>query len=493
MVDIATLAIAVDSTRLRQGTRDLDRMGDQATATGAQVARSAAQMTNGFNTTARAAQGMGGAGLRNTMMQLSQVAQQASATGRPLQALAIQLPDLTLAFGPLGIALGAAAGAFLPFIANALRAEDVTGDLIAELTQMPGGLSAMRASIAELSDLQDAYTQAIHASGGASTGLAARVVANSRTEFEARREVLEVEMQLLRIRGEEQRMQLQNLQDQQRMQIGNRMEQIELFRGQERDGYWSPIGAPNMGLGTELHGSAVDRMHVLAMQRLRAELSLTELALEEADAALEASFLGPGEAGDLPGTGGGRARAAQLADEVEQLTEAMEFLEAQQQTMQDGFLDAIVAGEDLTEVFQRLAATIARAALEAALFGDGPLAGPQMGGGLLGPLFSSIFGGFRAGGGPVSSGHAYMVGENGPELFAPHAPGTVVPDVGGNSGPGVTVNVINNSGEQVETRESRGPDGQRLIEVAVGRAIASGRFDRALGSRYGSKPQGTRR
>jgi phage-related minor tail protein len=50
-----------------------------------------------------------------------------------------------------------------------------------------------------------------------------------------------------------------------------------------------------------------------------------------------------------------------------------------------------------------------------------------------------------ADGGPVSAGSSYVVGEQGPELFVPHASGTIVPNnkMGGGSGSGsgsVTVN-----------------------------------------------------
>ncbi len=42
-------------------------------------------------------------------------------------------------------------------------------------------------------------------------------------------------------------------------------------------------------------------------------------------------------------------------------------------------------------------------------------------------LFSSFFGGARAGGGYTNAGKAYLVGEKGPELFMPNTSGTVVP------------------------------------------------------------------
>lgn len=47
------------------------------------------------------------------------------------------------------------------------------------------------------------------------------------------------------------------------------------------------------------------------------------------------------------------------------------------------------------------------------------------GGGFLGRLF----GGFRASGGPVQSGRAYVVGERGPELFAPGQSGRIIPRI----------------------------------------------------------------
>lgn len=41
---------------------------------------------------------------------------------------------------------------------------------------------------------------------------------------------------------------------------------------------------------------------------------------------------------------------------------------------------------------------------------------------------SGLFGGARAGGGPVASGMTYLVGENGPELFTPGASGQITPN-----------------------------------------------------------------
>ena len=53
------------------------------------------------------------------------------------------------------------------------------------------------------------------------------------------------------------------------------------------------------------------------------------------------------------------------------------------------------------------------------------------GGGFLGAsvsILSKLFGGFRADGGDVDPGHAYMVGERGPEIWTPPSSGSIIPN-----------------------------------------------------------------
>jgi hypothetical protein len=59
----------------------------------------------------------------------------------------------------------------------------------------------------------------------------------------------------------------------------------------------------------------------------------------------------------------------------------------------------------------------------------GSIGGILGGGGTkgLGGLFGGLFGGGRATGGPVLSGHSYIVGEKGPELFSPSGSGSILP------------------------------------------------------------------
>lgn len=125
----------------------------------------------------------------------------------------------------------------------------------------------------------------------------------------------------------------------------------------------------------------------------------------------------------------------QMQASAQSLAEAQAFANQQMQTLQDGFIDAIIAGESFADVLKNVAAQMAKAWAQAALFGSGPLAS-QGGGGLFAGLLSQVFGGFRASGGPVSSGRAYVVGERGPEIIVPRAPGQVIPNhkLGGGGG-----------------------------------------------------------
>ena len=133
----------------------------------------------------------------------------------------------------------------------------------------------------------------------------------------------------------------------------------------------------------------------------------------------------------------GDARAQQvIADQqaaaaADRLKQAQDFAAQQTQALKDGIVDAIVEGENFADVLANVAQALAKAALQAALFGDGPFAG-NGGGGLLGNIFSgglgAIFSGARAMGGPVSAGSAYLVGERGPEIIVPPSAGHVIPN-----------------------------------------------------------------
>lgn len=212
-------------------------------------------------------------------------------------------------------------------------------------------------------------------------------------------------------------------------------------------------------------------------------------------------------------------QAASIGDLTERYGEAREraaFFEDQQKTVKDATLDAIVEGENLAGVLEDVAKAFAKAALEAAIFGTGPLSGQGGGSGWMGQIASAILGGGstsfaptssprpvarpRAAGGPVRAGDLYRVNENTPnsEFFAPSSNGAVltVPQVqkaiGGDARmqTSLEVHVHGVEGHAVEkARVSQ--DGKRAditMRKIVRDVIGSGGADTAMRSRFGLQP-----
>lgn len=97
------------------------------------------------------------------------------------------------------------------------------------------------------------------------------------------------------------------------------------------------------------------------------------------------------------------------------------------------FEDAVVNGNDLRSVLSGLLQDLGRLVVRENV--TKPFAQAFNSSGIvdsIGGFFSGIFGGFKAQGGPVKSGRAYVVGERGPELFLPPSSGAILPNgVGG--------------------------------------------------------------
>jgi hypothetical protein len=86
----------------------------------------------------------------------------------------------------------------------------------------------------------------------------------------------------------------------------------------------------------------------------------------------------------------------ELTAKYDQAQERAAFFEGVQRDLKNGFIDAIVEGESLSGVLENLAKSLAKAALQAALFNEGPFASGS-GGGLLGGLSGRRSGGLLGG------------------------------------------------------------------------------------------------
>jgi hypothetical protein len=216
------------------------------------------------------------------------------------------------------------------------------------------------------------------------------------------------------------------------------------------------------------------------------------------------------------------AEAAINQARIDAADELNQKLLEQQQAQRDGMLalaeigvsalDSIaIQGEDAADVIANLAKQFASAALQAALLGQGPLAGLFGGGkGILGGLLSG--GGVNAGiyhkGGTVGAGG--QTRSVSPAIFAKapryHSGGiagmksgevpailqkgeTVTPRGASNvQRSNVTFQVINNAGAHVEQRESRGPDGERVLQAIIHKTV-----DEKMRNQYGLSTLNKRR
>jgi len=148
------------------------------------------------------------------------------------------------------------------------------------------------------------------------------------------------------------------------------------------------------------------------------------------------------------------------------------------------FDDLIDGSGNLADSIKNVAKSLASAALQAALLGNGPLGnlfgtGGKGGGvgGLIGMLFNGVSAPGKASGGPVSAGRPYIVGERRPELFIPSTGGRIAPRLPGGGGTSVIIN--NYEGAPVASRTNANGDTQidigRMVDSALAERIASGR------------------
>ena len=154
-----------------------------------------------------------------------------------------------------------------------------------------------------------------------------------------------------------------------------------------------------------------------------------------------------------------------VSDEIEELTAATDkwrlASEFAGRSIAEAFSQAIIFGDSLGQSLKRLAAQLASRALTNLLFSFLP-GGGGAGGGLLG----RIFGGARASGGPVSPGRAYLVGEQGPEMFMPNTAGNIIPNGAAIAG-GVTVMITNRFDVGLEAVDQRIAQTTPVVTAAV--------------------------
>lgn len=146
----------------------------------------------------------------------------------------------------------------------------------------------------------------------------------------------------------------------------------------------------------------------------------------------------------------------------EQLKLNQKIYEDSKASFQDLFQDNMVMAAEtgFKSVLDSWARTLQQMMFKALSSGIFDLLAGIGGGGVgsFGGLFKSVFGGFKADGGSVSRGKSYIVGERGPELFAPNQSGSIIPNAQDSGG----INIVNNI-----DASGGGADVDQRIRVAV--------------------------
>jgi lambda family phage tail tape measure protein len=95
---------------------------------------------------------------------------------------------------------------------------------------------------------------------------------------------------------------------------------------------------------------------------------------------------------------------------------------------------------------------------------------------------------------PMSGGRIGTIAERGPEAIMPLERGSDGKLGVKSKTPQTVINVINNTPSDVQTKETKGPGGQRQIEILVNetvkKGVVNGEFDKSFNGRYNLKPRG---
>lgn len=169
-------------------------------------------------------------------------------------------------------------------------------------------------------------------------------------------------------------------------------------------------------------------------------------------------------AGEFPALITPEVQAKAIDDLTGALGEAEQRAKAGSDAMANLFGSIVSGSMSAKDAVRNLLGQIAQIQLQNALSGLGSGGGFGWLGGLLTPAAQPSFGGFRAAGGPVSPGKAYVVGEKGPEVLVPGSVGSVIPNhhLGGNSAGTINIDVTGATGNA---------EVQRMVSAGIAQGL----------------------
>lgn len=266
------------------------------------IARASGQVTGRF------AQ-MGGA-MQQAGYQVGDFAVQVASGTNPLIAFTQQGSQLVSMFGPWGAVIGAA-GAVVGALAVALwDSGEAASELEFDIGALESGVSGLEGVVRD-------YISAIEATGSAQRGATDQIVADSKREFEAKKKVLGVELELQKSRAASMRDRLASLEAAATPATydtaGMTPQQIEGVRLAEQA---SRDAIASQSVDIEGRAMSLDQ----AVRYLQGRVELADIAIGEATEALDMSFEDMVNAGgDGSGSGAGKA-----ADDFKRIAERLE-------------------------------------------------------------------------------------------------------------------------------------------------------------------------
>lgn len=275
--------------------------------------------------------------IQNAAYQVGDFAVQVAGGTSATRALAQQLPQLLGGFGVFGAVAGAAFAILGPLVGKLFEGADASSEFARELEGINPSLQSVRSGITELRDLQQSYVDAIRQAGQATTGAAALTVANTKREFEARKQLLAVELEILRIRNQEKASDITNLQSQVDAAAAGLQNDIAQIKSDFETGGRSFGNAGRFGREDPVVIAAQEQFiqrtkeTQLIIRKLRGELNLSEIAAEELAAALDTTFndVGGAGGGETGGGGGGGGGGSPRSRQIDKTAESLKNLQGE--------------------------------------------------------------------------------------------------------------------------------------------------------------------
>ena len=339
----------------------VDRSVNQSTAA---LRRNATQ----YNSTSVATNKFAKGALQQAGYQIGDYAVQVANGTSKMQAFGQQGSQLLGIFGPVGAVLGAVVAivsAFAVVAERAGKATKSTTDAMIDINSV--NLGSIRSAVSDLTSIQKAYNEAVLAGGGASSTAAKLVIANSEAEFNARKQLLTVERELLRLRSQDQIQALANLQSQQDALRRGAMETLRTigpgatFDVRRETGGFAGAGPAfeeiERAVGGTLERLRENRRQILVLQ---SELTRLGIASDEAAAAVSMVFNA-----DPVAEGGGDAGGSTKKG-IDEITRAMNEVQERMKSlrtsiegsMESAFMSIVDGTKSTRDAFRAMAADI---------------------------------------------------------------------------------------------------------------------------------------